>query len=152
MDCMVSAYRRFRISSGLMAEAAAFLTEEFLPDISGQDILIGYRADDSYFSFARDFIGNAISLEQLSEAMYLGDLGEQVVLKSEQAFRQIYYRGSSLADKNMFYPLRMSRDQAARKRYREITGRHDSRGIFIMDLLRGEVKPDDPRLRGNVSG
>ena len=48
------------------------------------DVIIGYRADDSYFSFAKDFINNTISVEQLAEAMRLGELGIQIVLKSER--------------------------------------------------------------------
>ena len=42
-------------------------------------MIIGYRADDSYFSFANAFLNNTLSLEQLKEAMYLGKLGEQVI-------------------------------------------------------------------------
>ena len=44
-------------------------------------MVIGYRADDSYFSFARAFVNNEISLEQLSYAMRLGKLGELVCIK-----------------------------------------------------------------------
>ena len=29
-------------------------------DIKNADIIIGYRADDSYFSFAQDFVNNTI--------------------------------------------------------------------------------------------
>lgn len=38
---------------------------------------------DSYFSFAEDFLNNAISVSKLSKAMKLGNLGEQIVLKSD---------------------------------------------------------------------
>ena len=38
------------------------------------------------FSFARDFVKNAITVSQLSKAMELGQLGLQVVLHSERAF------------------------------------------------------------------
>ena len=30
------------------------------------DVIIGYRADDSYFAFAQDFLNNAISLNTLN--------------------------------------------------------------------------------------
>ena len=43
-------------------------------------LFIGYRADDSYFSFANAFLNNTISLEQLRKAMYLGKLGKPEVL------------------------------------------------------------------------
>ena len=56
------------------------------------DIIMGYRADDSYFSFAKDFLNNAISLKQLSRVMYLGELVVQIVLKSLKAFEQLTFR------------------------------------------------------------
>lgn len=39
-----------------------------------------------------------ISLQKLSNAMRLGKLGEQIVLKSEKAFSKIEYQGNELAD------------------------------------------------------
>ena len=68
-----------------------YLLSFFLPDISKYDFLIGYRADDSYFSFAQDFVAGAISYRQLGEAMRLGKLGEQIVLMSKRAFERIKY-------------------------------------------------------------
>ena len=78
-------YRKIRLSSAVMKRGREWLLEHFLPDVDGYDVVIGYRADDSYFSFARAFVNNEISLEQLSYAMRLGKLGEQYVLKSQKA-------------------------------------------------------------------
>ena len=50
--------------------------DNFLPDYKSYDIIKGYRADDSYFSYARDFISNTLSLEDLKQAMMLGKLQE----------------------------------------------------------------------------
>ena len=66
-----------------------FLMEKYNIDISEYDLIIGYRADDSYFRFAEDFLNNSISVEKLERAMYLGKLREQIVLKSEKAFEQL---------------------------------------------------------------
>lgn len=63
--------RRFRISTPVMRRGFQWLKDNFLIDITGYDVIIGYRADDSYFSFARAFINNEISLTQLSYAMKL---------------------------------------------------------------------------------
>ena len=57
-------------------------------DYQNQDAIIGYRADDSYFSFAQDFINGTISYRQLNNAMHLGKLGQQFVLKSQRGIRQ----------------------------------------------------------------
>ncbi|MDO4418620.1 MAG: DUF3990 domain-containing protein [Eubacteriales bacterium] len=48
--------------------------------------IIGYRADDSYFTFAQDFVSGVIPLSKLSEAMHLGRLGERIVFKSREEF------------------------------------------------------------------
>ena len=64
--------RTFVLSQGLPTEAKAYLLDKFLPDYEPYDLIIGYRADDSYFSFANAFLNNTISLEQLRKAMFWG--------------------------------------------------------------------------------
>ena len=113
------------------------------------DVIIGYRADDSYFSFAEDFVNNTISVRDLNAAMQLGTLGEQVVLISEQAFRQIKFDGYETADYREYYYKRTERDTQARTAYgtqkKELTALKED--MFILDILREEMKPDDERLR-----
>ena len=46
-------YRKFRVSTPVMKRGADWLKEHFLIDLSPYDAVVGYRADDSYFSFAR---------------------------------------------------------------------------------------------------
>ena len=75
--------REFDASAPLAAEAKEYLLKNFHLDYKSADIIIGYRADDSYFSFASDFINGAISYRQLCNAMRLGKLGQQFVLKSQ---------------------------------------------------------------------
>ena len=48
--------RKFQITSKLAREAKRYLLEQFSVPYKDSDILIGYRADDSYFSFANDFL------------------------------------------------------------------------------------------------
>jgi hypothetical protein len=57
--------------------------------VNAYDLITGYRADDSYFDFAEAFLNNAITVRQLSRAMQLGKLGEQIVIKSKYAFSKI---------------------------------------------------------------
>lgn len=98
--------RKVNLSGPNAARAKEYLIDNFLPDVALADVIIGYRADDSYFSFARDFINNAISVRQLAAAMRLGKLGEQVVLKSEKAFTQISYYGYETADRAIYFQRR----------------------------------------------
>ena len=55
-------YRKFRISTPVMKRGAQWLEEKFLIDLTPYDIVIGYRADDSYFTFARAFVKVVITL------------------------------------------------------------------------------------------
>ena len=106
--------RVFNISSRLASEAKEYLTEHFLPDISMFDVIKGYRADDSYFTFAMDFLSNAISLRQLNRAMLLGVLGEQLMVKSQKAFNKLMFVGSEPVDGEVCFTKRSERDRNAR--------------------------------------
>lgn len=144
---LLMTYRKLRLSTPVMKRGAEWLKEHFLVNIEDYDAIIGYRADDSYFSFARAFVSNEISLGQLSHAMKLGKLGEQFVLKSREAFEAIQFVSYVASDNTIYYARRKARDDAARAAFFEELERDDMDGIYIRDLIRGEVKADDPRLR-----
>ena len=147
------ANRKFDISSPIAANAREFILSRFMPDISNIDIMIGYRADDSYFSFAEDFVNNTISLRDLSIAMQLGTLGEQVVLVSERSFKNIEFTGYEIADYRKYYYKRAERDQHARHSYashkKNLQQFMDD--IFILDIIREDMNNDDPRLQSIIS-
>lgn len=129
----------------LQIDARKYIIDNFLPDISSYDVIIGYRADDSYFTFVRDFLSGTISFQQLKQAMYLGKLGEQVVLKSEKAFSEIRYMGSTIASHKDWYYKKQQRDNQARQEY--VSLKFQSGDIYIQDILREEMKEDDLRLQ-----
>ena len=139
--------RIFSIAEGLPREAKKYIMETFLPDYKSYDIIIGYRADDSYFSYARDLISNTLSLGDLKQAMMLGKLGEQVVLKSERAFEALTKGEIIPADRSEYYARYCERDRMARENYKEISSRAFSQDeIYVIDLIRGGIKNGDPRL------
>jgi len=139
--------RTFVLSQGLPSEAKAYLLERFLPDYETYDLIIGYRADDSYFSFANAFLNNTISLEQLRKAMYLGKLGEQVVLKSEKAFSRIIFKESLPVESSLYFPKRQARDRQAREDYqKEKAEASPVDAVYMIDILRQKWTNDDPRL------
>ena len=112
------------------------------------DIIVGYRADDSYFSFAQDFINGTISYRQLSNAMHLGKLGQQFVLKSKTAFERIRFVGCEIAESEEWYTRKQERDKAARREYFSVERNRRQRGdLYITQILDEEMKPNDPRLR-----
>lgn len=79
MSCLwkgKSKNRTFDMSAVLALQARDYVIQTFMPDLSGKDYIIGYRTDDSYFSFAEDFVSGVLSLHDLSEAMRPGALEE----------------------------------------------------------------------------
>lgn len=91
------------------------------PQIETYDIIIGYRADDSFFSFAKLAIRGEVDISLLDEIMKEGKLGYQVFLQSEKAFHCIkevdmcaegYYKE---VDFEKYSNLYNSRDNKARE-------------------------------------
>ena len=76
---VLTKHRTYWENSAVSETAKKFLAENFMIDTKSFDVIIGYRADDSYFTFAQDFVAGTISYRQLGDAMRLGRLGEQVV-------------------------------------------------------------------------
>lgn len=139
--------RKFDLDTPIMRQGVYYLKENFLPEITAFDIMKGYRADDSYFSFARAFLSNQISYTQLQNAMKLGKLGEQIMLKSQKAFEQITFTGYEIAEGKKYYPLRKDRSNKAKNDFEKSLEAGDISGLFIRDLILEEVKVYDPRLR-----
>ena len=140
--------RTYWENSTISETAKKYLAQNFMIDTSEYDVIIGYRADDSYFSFARDFVSGTISYRQLSEAMRLGKLGEQVVLISKKAFENISYLSNSPADSEVYYSRKKERDRKARQEYRRTKQAEDLENeLFIIDIIREEMKQNDLRLR-----
>ena len=144
--------RKFDINNNVGATAREHLLTHFLPETKGVDVMIGYRADDSYFSFAEDFVNNVISVRDLNEAMQLGKLGEQIVLLSPKAFRQIEFVKYEVADYREYYFKRMQRDERARADYQQRKKnfamlRED---LFVLDIIREDMKNDDSRLQSHI--
>ena len=143
---ILTEHRKLRISTPAMKRGMEWLQQNFPVDLEPYDVIIGYRADDSYFSFARAFLTNQISVAQLSYAMKLGKLGEQFVLMTPKAFEQIRYVSHEVVDSTEYYVKRKARDEEARAAYLAMLEEADEDGIYLRDITRGEVKPNDIRL------
>ena len=144
---LLTCYRGYWQKKSIAEDAKGFLQEHYLIDISSYDIIIGYRADDSYFSFAQDFIMGTISLQKLSEAMNLGHLGEQVVIKSEKAFGRIKYISYEEAFADIYYKKKCDMDLNARTAYSDMRSSADRLNeIYILDIMRGRVSEDELRI------
>ena len=136
--------RIFTLSTPLEREAKKYILDNFNISLDGIDIVKGYRADDSYFSYARDFISGVISYEQLSKALRLGMLGEQYCLVSQKAFTEIEYVGNEYVDSEEWYPRKMLRDMYARQGYRNMEKEEYRKGeLYITKIIDEEMQKDD---------
>ena len=103
-----------------------------------------------YFDFAASFLNNGISVQQLANAMRLGKLGEQIVIKSKYAFSLLHYDGFSIAEKEKYYVRRKARNDEADQLYSDIL-EEETDGLYILDIIRGGIQNDDPRIPRNLS-
>ena len=128
--------RAIRLGSPVERRGKEYLVSRFLPDISKYDCLIGYRADDSYFSYARAFLSNTLTICQLSAAMRLGNPGHQYVIRSPRMFDRIRFLEAVPVDGGVYFPKRMQRDQSARKEFRRMLEEEAGEGRYLSDLMR----------------
>ena len=145
--------RKFRIGGDVAKQAKEYIFENFAIDYRRYDMIKGYRADDSYFSFASAFVNNTISISQLERAMVLGKLGEQVVVMSERAFDALQFVGATPAPRELYLPKKLARDTVAREEFKK---EREKGSIFtekyVLDIIREGWKNDDPRLQRVILG
>ena len=146
---LLLANRTFTIQNEIERDAKDYLLHNFLIDLTPYDVVIGYRADDSYFSYAQSFLSNTLPVKALGKALTLGRLGEQTVLISQRAFDRLSFVRAEPAAKEIYYPKFYKRDTEARREWREHL--KDSRSylndIFVLDILREGMTSDDPRIQ-----
>ncbi len=141
--------RVFSLDNHIANVARNYIIEHFCVAVEDYDVVIGYRADDSYFSFANAFVNNSLSLRSLYKALRLGQLGQQIVLVSEIAFEKLSFLEAVPVDGSIYYPKFYARDLNARKAYRDaIYGEENIMNeIYVLDIIRQEMKNDDPRIQ-----
>ncbi len=140
--------RIFNLKSEVSKVGKDYLIKNFSISTQDIDIIKGYRADDSYFAYATSFLNNTISLKRLSEALKLGNLGEQIVLISKRSFDKLNFLGYEVAQKEVYYPLRKARNDEARKAFlNNKAGIPLLDDLYLIDIIRGGLKSNDPRLQ-----
>lgn len=60
-------HRLFSIKTPAAQRAKRYLIDNFSVNVNAYDLIIGYRADDSYFDYAESFLNNGISVQQLAK-------------------------------------------------------------------------------------
>ena len=114
--------------------AFEFLSKYYI-DVEQYDLIIGYRADDSYFAFPRAFIENKISLERLEEIYFLGELGIQYAFKTKPMFDLIKHLNSSEVGQE-YHVRYVTRINNAKLKYEELLEIcNEEKGTFMRDLV-----------------
>lgn len=112
-----------------------YLKKNYLIDLSEYDVVIGYRADDSYFHFPEAFVRSQITLESLNSIFLAGDLGKQYVLISQRAFKLLKFDSYEQAietSQNDYYKRKKGADEKFQVLLEEDRYK---KGIRIRDLV-----------------
>ena len=125
-------FRTFKLDSEVAVDARDYLIGHYSIDLTGFDVVIGYRADDSYFQYAESFVSN-----------------EQTVVISQKGFDRLHFVNAYPVSKSVYYPKFLDRDTKARDTYRKEIKKSKSYrdDIFVLDILREEMSNDDPRIQ-----
>ena len=87
VESWIAVLIKHRGYSGSITRRAAYrFIDLYYPDIFDADIVIGYRADDSYFRITEAFLRNAIGTGNVSSLLHVGRLGYQAAISSLSAF------------------------------------------------------------------
>ena len=91
-------------------------------DIADFDVIVGWRADASYFYIVKSFVRDEVDVDALPGLLKLGDFGIQYTIKSERAYRQLHslpdLRQSVSFDE--YHPAYEHRDGEARDAMRRL--------------------------------
>lgn len=77
-------FRKLEISFERRNKPALEWLSKYFIDVREYDVVIGFRADDSYFRFPSSFVSGELSLDDLEEIFLLGDLGKQYAFMSKK--------------------------------------------------------------------
>ena len=133
-------HRRSKKIRGAALERCNKMIKRYGIDVSEYDLIRGYRANDSYFQFTADFVTDTITLEVLMKSIVAGDLGKQVCVKSEKAFKQLGKQVDvvtiSGADYERYHNRYLTKDSDARMLANHYSSEPQV-GRLLSDVLKG---------------
>ena len=140
--------REFGISNPTAASVKEYILANYLPDLTSIDVIIGYRADDSYFDYAKSFVSNSLPLSKLEWILKNGNLGLQLALVSEKAFENLSFVLAESVSEKIYYPLISAREKKAKSEYLNLldSNKFDKNEIYAIDIIRNEMSDYVPRI------
>ncbi len=114
-----------------------FIIENYSINYKQYDIIIGYRADDAYYRFVREFLSGVVGVNTLEQAMYLGEQGLQVFIQSERAFSKLRFTNSYEVDQEEYYLTLEKNIEKANSQYEDLKKDNELNDIHLRDIKGG---------------
>jgi hypothetical protein len=132
IDRWISILMKYRGGNYTQAQGvliSRFIAEHYKGAELDCDVVLGWRADDKYFRMALDYV-LLRDKDLLRQAVKLANLGEQVFIRTEEAFKRIRWVKSHAALVSRFYETARRRDVEARAAYDKLVeGHYASKGV-----------------------
>jgi hypothetical protein len=132
----LSQYRFGRRESNIRRTRRLAFIELFPVNCEQYEVIEGWRADDRFFAYLNYFLGMDSSYEAVVQAMKLGDLGHQVVIKGRKAYEQLAQIGNKLTitgDDYIKYKTQyIQKEQHANDRLQEV---RDIPGFTLDEII-----------------
>ena len=139
--------RLFSLSSDLSKRAEYYILENYLVDIRGYDVVIGYRGDCSFFTFIQEFLEGKTSYQQLKKSIREANVANEIVLIDDIAIDRLTFLGCESVSFEPYYRLKQIRDENERSVYfKEKTKFNRKNDLYIENFINGEVSHNDKRL------
>ena len=110
--------------------------EKYYIDVNKYDIVIGFRADDSYFRFPIRFISNDLAFEDLENIFLSGNLGVQYAFMSEEAINSLKFVESIECESSFLGHHRLLVTEASSLFDEVLNQPRDPSKTYILDLMR----------------
>lgn len=112
--------------------------EKYYIDVNEYDVIIGFRAYDSYFRFPIRFVSNDLAFEDLEEVFMLGHLGVQYAFMSEKAIKVLKFEKTIECDQSFLGHYYFQINQASKEFDVLINRPRDPKKTYVLDLVRGD--------------
>ena len=110
--------------------------DKYYIDINQYDVVIGFRADDSYFKFPSKFVSNDLAIEDMNEIFLLGSLGVQYAFISEKAIKSLKFVSSIECDESFLGHYYSIVKKASGEFDILLNRTRDPKKHYVLDLMR----------------
>ena len=110
--------------------------QKYYINVDDYDVIIGFRADDSYFRFPIRFISNDLSFDDLEDVFLSGHLGVQYAFMSERAIKLLKFKKIIECNEEYLGHYYSIVTKASRHFDELINRPRDPKKTYILDLMR----------------